>query len=56
MVLAQKQTYRSVEQDRKPRNKPTYYGQLIHDKAGKDTKEKRQSLQYMLLGKLNSYM
>ena len=24
MVLAQKQKYRSVEQDRKPRDKPTY--------------------------------
>ena len=25
MVLAQKQTYRSMEQDRKPRNKPTHF-------------------------------
>ena len=24
MILAQKQKYRSMEQDRKPRNKPTY--------------------------------
>ena len=30
MVLAQKQNYRSVEQDRKPRNKPTHtYGQSM---------------------------
>ena len=28
MVLAQKQTHRSMEQDRMPRNKPTHYGHL----------------------------
>ena len=26
MALAQKQKYRPMEQDRKPRNKPTYWG------------------------------
>ena len=36
MVLAQKQTHRSVEQNRKPRNGPLPYGQLILDKAGKN--------------------
>ena len=34
MVLAQKQKYKSMEQDRKPRNKCTY-GQLIYNKGGK---------------------
>ena len=48
MVLAEKQKYRSLEQDRKPRNKPK---QQIYDKGGKniqwkqDTMEERQSLQ-----------
>ena len=32
MVLAQKQKYRSMEQDREPRDKPTHYGYLIFDK------------------------
>ena len=32
MVLAQKQKYRSMEQDRKSRDKPTTYGHLIYDK------------------------
>ena len=36
MVLAQKQKYRSIEQDRKCRYKPTDYGQLVYDKGGKD--------------------
>ena len=35
MVLAQKQKYRSMEQDRKPRDKPTQYGHLIFDNGGK---------------------
>ena len=35
MVLAQKQKYRPMEQDGKPRNKPTY-GYLIFDKGGKN--------------------
>ena len=39
IVLAQKQKYRSVEQDRKLRDKPTHiphtYGHLIFDKGGK---------------------
>ena len=37
MVLAQKQTQRSMEQNRESRNKPTHYGQLNHDKGGKNT-------------------
>ena len=36
MVLAQKQTHRSVEQNREPRNKPTHYGQLIYNKGAKN--------------------
>ena len=36
MVLAQKQEYRSMEQDRKPRGKPHTYGYLSFDKGGKN--------------------
>ena len=34
MVLAQKQKYRPMEQDRKPRNKPMHLWYLIFDKGG----------------------
>ena len=42
MVLAQKQTHKSMEQDRKFRNKPMHYDQLIYDKGGKTTMEERK--------------
>ena len=35
MVLAQKQKYRSMEQNKKFRDKPHIYGHLIFDKGGK---------------------
>ena len=35
MVLAQKQKHRSMEQDRKPRDKPMHLGQLIYDKGAR---------------------
>ena len=35
MILAQKQTHSSTEQNRKPRNKPRPQDQLIYDKGGK---------------------
>ena len=35
-VLAQKQKYRPMEKDRKPRNKPMHYGYLIFDRGGKN--------------------
>ena len=56
MVLAQKQKYRSVEQDRKPRNKPKHLWSTIYDKAAKHTLQEIQSLQKVILGKLDSYM
>ena len=36
MVLAHKQKYKPMEQDRKPRNKPMQYGYLIFDRRGKN--------------------
>ena len=44
MVLAQKQKYRSMKQDRKPRDKPTTYGHLIFDKRGKNIQWRKDSL------------
>ena len=44
VVLAQKQKYRPVEQDRKPRNKPCTYGYLIFDQGGKNIKWVKDSL------------
>ena len=44
MVLAQKQKYRSTEQDRKPRDKPTHIGHLIFDKRGKNTQWQKDRL------------
>ena len=38
MVLAQKQTYRAMEQNREPEMNPHTYGQLIFDKVGKNVK------------------
>ena len=44
MVVAQKQKYRSMEQDRKPRNKPMNLGYLIFDKEGKNIQWGKDSL------------
>ena len=44
MVLTQKQTHRSMEQNRDPTNKPKHYGQLIYNKGGKNIQWRKGSL------------
>ena len=56
-VLAQKLKYRSMEEFRKLRNKPRHLWPINLWKRRQDyTMLKRQSLQQMLLGKLDSHM
>ena len=43
MALAQKQTQKSMEQNRQPRSKPCNDGQLIYNKAGKNTCRKKKN-------------
>lgn len=56
MVLEQKYTHGSIEQYREPRNKPTNIWSVIFDKVEKNRQRERQSLQQMVLGKLDSYI
>ena len=44
MVLAQKQKYRSVEQNRNPEMNPHTYGHLIFDKEGKNIQWRKDNL------------
>ena len=44
VIKTQKQKHRSMEQDRKPRDKPCTYGHLIFDKEGKNIQWRKDSL------------
>jgi len=44
MIVAQKQKYRPMEQDRKPRKKPCTYGYFIFDKGVKNIQWGKDSL------------
>ena len=53
MVQTQKQKYKSMGQDRKLRNKPKHQWSINAQQSRQEyTMEKRQSLQYVVLGKL----
>ena len=57
MELGQKQTHRSKKQNRQPRSKPTsLQSSNLQQRRQEYTVEKRQSLQQVVLGKLDSYM
>ena len=55
--MVQKQTYRSMEQKKESINQPTQLWSInLQQRRQEYTKEKRQSLQYEVLGKLDSYL
>ena len=57
MVLAKKQKHRTIEQDRKPRNKPMHlWVPYFWQRRQEYTMGKSQTLQSMVLGKLDSYL
>ena len=57
VIVAQKQTYRSIEENREPRNKPMHIRSInLWQRRQEYTMKKRQSLQQILLGKLGSYL
>ena len=57
VVLAQKQTHGSMEQNREPRNKPTHLQLISLQQRRQEYKMgKRQSLQQVVLRKLDSCM
>ena len=44
MVLAQRQKYRSMEQNGKPEINPYDYGHLVFDKGGKNIQQRKNNL------------
>ena len=57
MLLAQKQKYRPIEQDKKARNKPMYlWVPYFWQRRQEYTMGQRQPLQYMVLGRMDSYL
>ena len=56
MVLAPKQTYGSMEQNREPRSKPIHIQPInLQQRKQEYTMGKRQSLQQVVLGELDSH-
>ena len=57
MVLAQRQKYRSMEQNRKPRDESTHlWKPYLRQRRQEYTMEKRQSLSQVVLGKLVNHL
>ena len=50
MVLVQKQTYKSMEQNRKPRIKPLHLWSINRDKEVKNIQRRKDNLQQVVLG------
>ena len=55
MILAQKQTLKINEQNRKPEINPHTHSQLIYNKGGQNINAEKTSF-LLVLGKLDSYM
>ena len=56
-ALVWKQKYRPMEQDRKPRDKPMHlWAPYLWQRRQEYTMQKRQPLQQVVMGKLNSYV
>ena len=43
IALTQKQTHKSMEQNREPKNKSVHYGQFIYNKGGKNIQWRKDS-------------
>jgi hypothetical protein len=57
MILAQKQTGRQMDKNRRSQHEPTHlYPTDLQEKSPKYMMEKRQPLQQILLGKLDIHM
>ena len=57
LVLAQKQKYGSVEKNREPRNKFTHLWPInLQQRKQEYTMEKRESLQQVVLGEVDSHL
>ena len=56
MVLAQKQKWRAMEQDRKPRNKSKHLWSNIYDKGGKNIQSSKKQTQITGAGKTGQHI
>ena len=56
MVLKQNQTYSSVDRIESLEINTHIYGQLIYERRQEYTMEKRECLQQVVMGKLDSFM
>ena len=55
--IGTKQTYKSMEKNKEPRNKPMYLWSInLQQRRQEYTMEKRQALKQVVMGNLYSYM